>query len=116
LAPLTTLAIAIGLDQSLAERVDELWIMGGAIDGIGFMNLSTEFNFDRDPDAAYRVLRDFKNIKIVPIETGPNGTFTAEETVSIRLAGTEFSKFFKEISYKLLIDKDENEGKMPYLN
>lgn len=115
LAPLTTLAIAVGIDSKFVERVDELYIMGGAVQGIGFMSMSTEFNFDRDPDSAYRVLRDFNNITVVPIESGKSGTFTLEETVSIRFAGTEFSKFFKEISFKMLIDQDDNEGKFNFI-
>lgn len=114
LAPMTTLAIAIAIDKTLADRVDAIYLMAGTLDGKGFTKPSTEFNFDRDPEGAHRVVRDYKNVTIVVIEIEPDSAFTTQETVDLRSRGTEFSKFFKEITYRLLIDQDDSKGIISY--
>mgnify|MGYP002623837749 FL=1 len=111
LAPLTTVAIAIALDKTLKDRVDKLLIMGGTVYGRGFTMMSTEFNFDRDPDAAYRVIRDFDNVTIVPTETATTGAHTLEETIEFRSIPTKVGKFWREISRVICIDRNDENSK-----
>ena len=77
--------------------------------GRGFTNLSTEFNFDRDPEAAHVVLREYKNITILPIEVEESCKFTVEETKEYRL-GHE-NEFIPEITRRFVIDSDDDKGK-----
>jgi len=57
IGPLTNVAIAMKADPGLAERIGELFIMGGNIEGFGNVTEAAEFNFHADPEAAYTVLR-----------------------------------------------------------
>jgi len=57
IGPLTNVAIAMKTDPGLAERLGEIFIMGGNIEGIGNVTESAEFNFHADPEAAFTVLR-----------------------------------------------------------
>ena len=57
LGPLTNIAIAMKTDTGLAERLGEIFIMGGNAEGIGNTSEAAEFNFHADPEAAFTVLR-----------------------------------------------------------
>jgi inosine-uridine nucleoside N-ribohydrolase len=43
--------------------------MGGTYRGTGNVTFSTEYNFQQDPEAAAIVMREFKNITLIPWET-----------------------------------------------
>jgi len=108
LAPLTTVAVAAALDHTLKDRVHQLFIMGGAVSGQGFTNFSTEFNFDRDPEAAHKTLESYDNIVILPIETAPTATHNLEETIEARSVLTPLGKFWRAISRVLCKDKADD--------
>jgi purine nucleosidase len=110
LAPLSTIALAAALDHTIKDRVDSLFVMGGAVSGQGFTNMSTEFNFDRDPEAAHKTLECYDNITILPIETAPTATHTLEESIEARSVLTPLGKFWKAISRVLCIDKKDETG------
>jgi len=57
IGPLTNVAIAMKADPGLAERLGEIFIMGGNTEGIGNVTECAEFNFHADPEAAFTVLR-----------------------------------------------------------
>lgn len=57
IGPLTNIAIAMAADPGLAERLQEIFIMGGNYEGIGNVTEAAEFNFHADPEAAHAVLR-----------------------------------------------------------
>jgi len=57
IGPLTNVAIAMKADPGLAERLKEIFIMGGNIEAFGNVTEAAEFNFHADPEAAYTVLR-----------------------------------------------------------
>ncbi len=52
--PLTNLATALQLDHTLADKVDEIFIMGGSVT-FGNWTPAAEFNIYVDPEAAYKV-------------------------------------------------------------
>ncbi|TMS19984.1 putative uridine nucleosidase 1 [Larimichthys crocea] len=59
LGPLTNLALAIRLDPCFPQKLKDLYIMGGNMEGIGNVTLCAEFNFASDPESAYVVLEEF---------------------------------------------------------
>ncbi|XP_069560201.1 inosine-uridine preferring nucleoside hydrolase [Brachyistius frenatus] len=59
LGPLTNLALAVRLDPSFPQKLRDLYIMGGNMEGKGNMTLCAEFNFATDPESAYVVLEEF---------------------------------------------------------
>ncbi|XP_054876213.1 inosine-uridine preferring nucleoside hydrolase isoform X2 [Poeciliopsis prolifica] len=59
LGPLTNLALAVRLDPRFPQKLRELFIMGGNMEGKGNATVCAEFNFAMDPESAYIVLEDF---------------------------------------------------------
>ncbi|KAM4547817.1 inosine-uridine preferring nucleoside hydrolase isoform 1-T2 [Odontesthes bonariensis] len=59
LGPLTNLALAVRLDPSFPQKLRDLYIMGGNMEGKGNVTLCAEFNFAMDPESAYVVLEGF---------------------------------------------------------
>ncbi|XP_047443438.1 inosine-uridine preferring nucleoside hydrolase [Mugil cephalus] len=59
LGPLTNLALAVRLDPHFPQKLKDLYIMGGNMEGKGNVTLCAEFNFVMDPESAYVVLEDF---------------------------------------------------------
>ncbi|XP_034386667.1 inosine-uridine preferring nucleoside hydrolase [Cyclopterus lumpus] len=59
LGPLTNLALAVRLDPGFPQKLKDLFIMGGNMEGKGNVSLCAEFNFAMDAESAYVVLEDF---------------------------------------------------------
>ncbi|XP_071373681.1 inosine-uridine preferring nucleoside hydrolase [Centroberyx affinis] len=59
LGPLTNLALAVRLDPQFPQKLKDLFIMGGNMEGKGNVTLCGEFNFVMDPESAYIVLEEF---------------------------------------------------------
>lgn len=59
LGPLTNLALAVRLDPGFPQKLRDLYIMGGNMEGKGNLTLCAEFNFAMDPESAYIVLEEF---------------------------------------------------------
>ncbi|XP_026013731.1 inosine-uridine preferring nucleoside hydrolase isoform X1 [Astatotilapia calliptera] len=59
LGPLTNLALAVRLDPHFPQKLREVYIMGGNMEGKGNVTLCAEFNFAMDPESAYIVLEEF---------------------------------------------------------
>lgn len=59
IGPLTNLALAVRLDPGFPQKLKDLYIMGGNMEGIGNLTPCAEFNFALDPESAYIVLEEF---------------------------------------------------------
>lgn len=57
--PLTNVATAVTLDPQLPSRIQAMYIMGGTSRGHGNITPDAEFNFYRDPHAAFITLQHF---------------------------------------------------------
>jgi purine nucleosidase len=102
LGPLTNLALALRLDEDLPSRVDELVIMGGAVNAQGNATSAAEFNFFCDPEAAYSVLRaGFKRITLVPWETCIRAAIPWEAYEQLCTRETRRAAFFRMITSSL---------------
>ncbi len=73
LGPLTNIALAIRLDPNFPKNLENLVIMGGAVDGRGNTTAPTEFNIGVDPEAAKIVFDVCREVPggtwLVPWET-----------------------------------------------
>jgi purine nucleosidase len=69
LGPLTNLALAVRLTPAVVDKVDRLFIMGGAVYGHGNSSPVAEFNFYCDPEAAAVVFNaGFRETWLLPWE------------------------------------------------
>ena len=68
LGPLTNLARAIGKDPRLVDRIDEIVVMGGAVEVPGNVTAHAEFNIYNDPAAAEIVFSSGIPIKLVGLD------------------------------------------------
>lgn len=70
LGPLTNLALCLKQFKNVRNEIQEIFIMGGNHPDVGNKPNNSEFNFAKDPDAAYIVLHTAKcPITILPWET-----------------------------------------------
>lgn len=103
LAPLTNLAIAYKLDNTLPSRIKKLHIMGGNHLSMGNDSYCAEFNFMADPEAAFLVLTSFNCLGLkLSIFTWEScfinrlGKYLLWENVEKKL-DPEFTDFFTKI-------------------
>lgn len=68
LGPLTNLARALSRDPELASLISQVVIMGGAVNGIGNVTPSAEFNIFCDPAAARAAFRSHVTKTLVPLD------------------------------------------------
>lgn len=85
--PLTNLAAALRLDPSLADRVREISLMGGAVAG-GNVTPAAEFNVWADPEAARLVFRSGIPIRMSGLDLTHQALVGADEIGALRAAGT----------------------------
>ncbi|ADQ68978.1 nucleoside hydrolase [Halogeometricum borinquense] len=98
IGPLTNIALALRLEPNLNELVDEVWVMGGAVNTLGNDTPSAEFNFWVDPEAA-SVVVDELDVTLVDWDLSlRQGRFDAEMLAEIEAAETKYADFFTTIS------------------
>lgn len=95
LAPCTNIAKAFKKDSTITEDINSIIIMGGAVNVPGNETLYSEFNFYQDPKAAQTIIRNFKNIKLVPLDVTGKCFLEIEDLVGLKI--NVFSSFLKEI-------------------
>lgn len=74
--PLTNVAAALERSPRIAERIERIAIMGGAI-GLGNWTPAAEFNIHADPEAAQLVFASGVPITLVPLEVTHRALATA---------------------------------------
>ncbi len=68
LGPLTNIAMALVKEPAIAERIQEIVMMGGAYFEVGNITPAAEFNIYVDPEAADVVMRCGAPITILPLD------------------------------------------------
>jgi purine nucleosidase len=98
IGPLTNVALALRLEPELNELLDEVWVMGGAVNTIGNDTPSAEYNFWVDPDAATVVVDE---LDVTLVDWGlcrRQGTFYAETLDRIGEMDTPYADFFTTVT------------------
>ncbi|XP_058493999.1 inosine-uridine preferring nucleoside hydrolase [Solea solea] len=101
LGPLTNLALAVRLDPHFPQKLKDLYIMGGNMEGKGNVRLCGEFNFVMDPESAYVVLEQFLcQTYIATWEFSCRNALTWEFFEELMNQDTPASRFMKMITSK----------------
>jgi purine nucleosidase len=101
LAPLTNLALALGLDPGLPSRIARLVVMGGAVTGRGNTHrVPAEFNIGFDPEAAHVVFSAWPQFDLVDWEACLRHAIAFERFDRIVAAGDHRARFYAAISRK----------------
>lgn len=99
LAPLTNIAMAIKKAPEIAKDIKHIWIMGGVNNRLGNMNVSAEYNFYVDPEAARIVLNATTPKTMVTWDACLDfGVMYEEDIEDIQAVNTKGSKFFLDIN------------------
>ncbi|AOL15918.1 nucleoside hydrolase [Sulfolobus sp. A20] len=94
ISPLTNLALAYLLDNSIVDKIKKVWIMGGSVYSIGNITPVAEFNIWVDPDAAKIVFNAGFDITMVPWDVIINYPVTNEEWDRINKMNTKMSRLY----------------------
>ncbi|WP_224268393.1 nucleoside hydrolase [Haloprofundus salinisoli] len=98
IGPLTNVALAVRREPELNDLLDEVWVMGGAVNTLGNDTPSAEFNFWVDPDAAKIVMHEL-DVNLVDWGlTIRQGSFEADELEAFEAADTPYADFFTTIT------------------
>ncbi|MBQ4505675.1 MAG: nucleoside hydrolase [Firmicutes bacterium] len=90
-APLTNMGMALRMDPSIAENVEEIVLMGGAV-GTGNASACAEANFFHDPEAAKIVIDSGIKIRIVPLNATRSAGLYREDAARLIALGTAAGK------------------------
>ncbi|XP_063980076.1 uncharacterized protein LOC135164032 isoform X2 [Diachasmimorpha longicaudata] len=78
LGPLTNIAVALALDPDFLRNVKRLYVMGGAVAGMGNRAPGVEYNFGQDPESNFVTFNSTESIVLYPWETTRNAAISRE--------------------------------------
>lgn len=96
LAPLTNIAMALLLEPSLADKIPQVVLMGGAW-GEGNVTPSAEFNIYADPEAARIVFQSGIPITMVGLDVTHKALVTMDDVERVRTVGTTQAKITADL-------------------
>jgi len=88
LGPLTNIATALERAPDIAERVQQIVLMGGAYFEVGNITPAAEFNIYVDPQAADIVLKSGIDVVVMPLDVTHKALVTAPRNDAFRALGT----------------------------
>jgi len=94
--PLTNVALLLRTHPELAERIDTIRIMGGAITE-GNTTASAEFNIWQDPEAARIVLDCGRPITLMTLDVTHQALFGAADVARLEALGTRIGSVFADL-------------------
>ena len=108
LGPLTNLARALRLDESLPSRILRVVLMGGAIHHPGNGTPSAEANIRNDVQAAHEVLSAPWDVMVVPLDVTMHHRLSAQGAARMRSADSDMIRLLGDAVQKYL---DFHEGR-----
>ena len=93
LGPLTNLAIALAFAPQVADRIERIVAMGGAVRSEGNATPAAEFNVLADPEAAAIVLRSGAPVTLVPLDVTMRTIFPGEWSDRLRESEDPVERF-----------------------
>ena len=98
IGPLTNVALALRKEPELGELLDDVWVMGGAVNTLGNDTPSAEYNFWVDPDAAKVVLTELDVTLVDWGVTVRQAMLEADELAVFEDSDSEYAQFFTDIT------------------
>ncbi len=98
IAPLTNVALALQREPDLPELLDDVWIMGGAVNTLGNITPAAEYNFWVDPDAARIVMEAFDVTLVDWGVTVRDSLFEPDTFDTIAAIDSPYAEFFVTIT------------------
>lgn len=98
IGPLTNVALACKREPDLNDLLDEVWVMGGAVNTLGNDTPSAEYNFWVDPDAAKIVVDE---LDVTLVDWGlcmEYGAFGADILDDIDEMDTPYADFYRTVT------------------
>ena len=88
----SNLALALTMDDSIKEYIDEIIIMGGGY-LVSNITKAAESNFFRDPEAAQMLLNSGCKITLMPLDATHQASFSLKDTERLRNINSSISEF-----------------------
>ena len=98
LGPLTNIASALLKAPDIAERIEEIILMGGAYFEVGNITPSAEFNIYVDPEAADIVFKSGLVITVMPLDVTHKALVTKPRSDAFRALGSAVGKATAEMT------------------
>lgn len=103
MGPLTNIATALSMDNTLVDKIKKCVIMGGVGKGRGNVTPISEYNFWADPEAAKVVFESGIPIKMVGWDISRKyAVFTEKDVKKLRKIGTPLANFSIDIQKTLI--------------
>ena len=107
--PLTNIAAAVTIDPSIADKVEEIVIMGGA-HAFGNATPSAESNIWHDPVAADVVLKaGFRRVVLVPLDATHDALITGTQAAELESIGTPAARATASLIRQRITAHDESQ-------
>ena len=97
LAPPTNIAKAIQKNRAAMSEVGITVMMGGALKVNGNQTKFAEFNFFQDANAVSQILKNQKNIFLVPLDVTNKCTISEKEILQTKTTNSSICRFSKQI-------------------
>ncbi|SEW01818.1 nucleoside hydrolase [Natrinema salifodinae] len=98
IAPLTNVALALQREPDLPELLDDVWIMGGAVNTLGNVTPAAEYNFWVDPDAARLVMSELEATLVDWGVTVRDSLFGPDVFEEVEAMDTPLADFFLTVT------------------
>lgn len=94
--PMSNIGMALRMDPSIAENIDEIICMGG---GVNMSNdtLAAEANFFHDPEAAKIMLHCGAKVTVIPLDATHSASLGYDHTKKLREMGSPAAKFAADL-------------------
>jgi len=110
IGPLTNLALALRLEPRIAQAVQEVFIMGGAINFAGNTTPLAEFNTYCDPHAAHIVYHSGMPITLAPLDVTYQVIFTETDLERLLQIESPIPRFIADATRFYMEFHDEFQG------
>jgi inosine-uridine nucleoside N-ribohydrolase len=106
LGPLTNIARAVMREPKITKRLDELIIMGGALQSIRGFD-AAEFNMNCDPEAVREVLRSSLPVKLITLDVTQRVVFTEEHVKPFEGIDSSLARFVTRLmQFSICFNRD----------